>query len=52
MAALSVGWVLSKGAKAIVGARTPTEAAAIAAYRPLAPDVAAAVEEAARPLGG
>jgi aryl-alcohol dehydrogenase-like predicted oxidoreductase len=48
MSALAIGWVLAKGAKAIVGARSPGEAAAIAGYRPLASDVAAAVDAAAR----
>ncbi len=47
MSALAIGWVLAKGAKAIVGARSPAEAAAIAGYRPLAPDIAAAAEAAA-----
>jgi aryl-alcohol dehydrogenase-like predicted oxidoreductase len=45
MAGLAVGWVLAKGARAIVGARTPAEARAITNYRPLPPDYAAAVEE-------
>jgi hypothetical protein len=49
--ARAAGRVLAKGAKAIVGARSPAEAAAIAGYRPLAPDVAAAVEAAARAFG-
>ena len=52
MSALAVGWVLAKGAKAIIGARNPAEAAAIAGYRALAPDVAAAVEAAAGPFAG
>jgi aryl-alcohol dehydrogenase-like predicted oxidoreductase len=52
VSALAIGWVLAKGAKAIVGARSPGEAAAIAGYRPLAPDVAAAVEAAAGPFAG
>jgi aryl-alcohol dehydrogenase-like predicted oxidoreductase len=45
--ALAVGWVLAKGARAIVGARTPAEAAAIAGYRPLPAGLSAAVEDAA-----
>jgi aryl-alcohol dehydrogenase-like predicted oxidoreductase len=44
--ALAIGWVLAKGAKAIVGARTPAEAAAIASYRPLPPGVRDAAEDA------
>jgi aryl-alcohol dehydrogenase-like predicted oxidoreductase len=52
VSALAIGWVLAKGAKAIVGARSPGEAAAIAGYRALAPDVAAAVEAAAGPFAG
>jgi aryl-alcohol dehydrogenase-like predicted oxidoreductase len=52
MSALAIGWVLAKGAKAIIGARSPAEAAAIAGYRALAPDVAAAVEAAAGPFAG
>jgi aryl-alcohol dehydrogenase-like predicted oxidoreductase len=45
MAGLAVGWVLSKGARAIVGARSPAEARAITNFRPLPPDFAAAVED-------
>ncbi len=48
MAGLAVGWVLAKGARAIVGARSPAEARAITDFRPLPPDVAAAAEEAVR----
>jgi aryl-alcohol dehydrogenase-like predicted oxidoreductase len=47
MTALAVGWVLAKGARAIVGARKPAEAAAIAGYRPLPADLARAAEAAA-----
>ncbi len=47
MTALAVGWVLAKGARAIVGARTPAEAAAILGYRPLPADLAQAAEAAA-----
>jgi aryl-alcohol dehydrogenase-like predicted oxidoreductase len=47
MTALAVGWVLAKGARAIVGARTPAEAAAIPGYRPLSADLARAAEAAA-----
>jgi aryl-alcohol dehydrogenase-like predicted oxidoreductase len=47
MSALAIGWVLANGAKATVGARNPGEAAAIAGYRPLARDLAAAVGVAA-----
>jgi aryl-alcohol dehydrogenase-like predicted oxidoreductase len=46
MTALAIGWVLAKGAKAIVGARSPTEAAEMADYRALPADLAAAAEEA------
>jgi aryl-alcohol dehydrogenase-like predicted oxidoreductase len=45
MTALAIGWVLAKGARAIVGARTPAEARAITDYRPLPPDFAAAAED-------
>jgi aryl-alcohol dehydrogenase-like predicted oxidoreductase len=48
MAGLAVGWVLARGARAIVGARSPAEARAITNYRPLPPDYAAAVEEVVR----
>jgi hypothetical protein len=51
MSALAIGWVLANGAKATVGARNPGEAAAIAGYRPLAPDLAAAVGVAACAFG-
>jgi aryl-alcohol dehydrogenase-like predicted oxidoreductase len=47
-AGLAVGWVLAKGARAIVGARSPAEARAITDFRPLPPDLAAAVEDVAR----
>lgn len=46
MTALAIGWVLAKGAKAIIGARSPAEAKAIASYRPLPADLAAAAEDA------
>jgi aryl-alcohol dehydrogenase-like predicted oxidoreductase len=46
MTALAIGWVLAKGAKAIVGARTPAEAAAVASYRPLPPGLQDAAENA------
>jgi aryl-alcohol dehydrogenase-like predicted oxidoreductase len=48
MAGLAVGWVLAKGARAIVGARSPAEARAITSFRPLPPDFAAAVEDVVR----
>lgn len=48
MAGLAVGWVLAKGARAIVGARSPAEARAITNYRPLPPDFSAAVEDVVR----
>ncbi len=48
MAGLAVGWVLAKGARAIVGARSPAEARAITDFRPLPPDFAAAVEDVVR----
>jgi aryl-alcohol dehydrogenase-like predicted oxidoreductase len=48
MAGLAVGWVLAKGARAIVGARTPAEARAMTDYRPLPPDLAAAAEDIVR----
>jgi aryl-alcohol dehydrogenase-like predicted oxidoreductase len=44
MTALAVGWILAKGARAIIGARTPAEAEEIARYRPLPPDLAAEAE--------
>jgi aryl-alcohol dehydrogenase-like predicted oxidoreductase len=47
MAALAVGWVLARGARAIVGARSPAEARQIRTYQPLPPDIAAAAEDAA-----
>jgi aryl-alcohol dehydrogenase-like predicted oxidoreductase len=46
MTALAIGWVLTKGARAIVGARSPAEAGEMASYRPLPDDLAAAAEEA------
>jgi aryl-alcohol dehydrogenase-like predicted oxidoreductase len=51
MAGLAVGWVLAKGARAIVGARSPAEARAITNFRPLPPDFAAAVEDVVRRAG-
>jgi aryl-alcohol dehydrogenase-like predicted oxidoreductase len=45
LTALAVGWILAKGARAIIGARTPAEAVAIVRYRPLTADLAAAAEE-------
>jgi aryl-alcohol dehydrogenase-like predicted oxidoreductase len=45
MTALAIGWILAKGARAIIGARTPAEAKAIATYRPLPPDLAAEAED-------
>jgi aryl-alcohol dehydrogenase-like predicted oxidoreductase len=48
MAGLAVGWVLAKGARAIVGARSPAEAIAITHFRPLPPDFAAAAEDVVR----
>ncbi len=48
MAGLAVGWVLAKGARAIVGARSPAEARAITDFRPLPPDLAVAVEDVVR----
>jgi aryl-alcohol dehydrogenase-like predicted oxidoreductase len=45
MTALAIGWVLTKGAKAIIGARSVAEAKAIAGYRALPADLAAAAEE-------
>jgi aryl-alcohol dehydrogenase-like predicted oxidoreductase len=44
LTALAVGWILAKGAKAIVGARTAAEAETIASYRPLPPDLQDAAE--------
>jgi aryl-alcohol dehydrogenase-like predicted oxidoreductase len=46
MSGLAVGWVLARGVRAIVGARTPAEAAAIAGYRPLPAALCAAAEDA------
>jgi aryl-alcohol dehydrogenase-like predicted oxidoreductase len=46
VAALAIGWVLAKGARAIVGARSVAEAAAIAGYRPVGADLAAELEAA------
>ncbi len=54
MAGLAVGWVLAKGARAIVGARSPAEARIIPHFRPLPSDLVAAAEEIvrrARPTG-
>lgn len=45
MTALAIGWILAKGARAIIGARTPAEAEAIGTYRPLPPDLAAEAED-------
>lgn len=44
MTALAIGWVLAKGARAIVGARSPSEAEAIAGYEPLDSDLVASAE--------
>lgn len=44
MSALAVGWVLARGARVIVGARSPAEAEAITTYRPLPDDLSVAVE--------
>jgi aryl-alcohol dehydrogenase-like predicted oxidoreductase len=46
LTALAAGWVLAQGAHPIIGARTPAEAVQIAAFRPIAPDLAAAAESA------
>jgi aryl-alcohol dehydrogenase-like predicted oxidoreductase len=45
MTALAIGWVLAKGARAIIGARTPAEAAEIVSYQPLTADLAVAAEQ-------
>jgi aryl-alcohol dehydrogenase-like predicted oxidoreductase len=45
MTALAIGWILAKGARAIIGTRTPAEAEAIGTYRPLPPDLAAEAED-------
>jgi len=45
MTALAIGWVLAKGARAIIGARTLAEAEAISSYQPLTADLAAAAEQ-------
>jgi aryl-alcohol dehydrogenase-like predicted oxidoreductase len=45
MTALAIGWVLAQGARVIVGARSPAEAATIASYRALPADLAVAAEE-------
>jgi aryl-alcohol dehydrogenase-like predicted oxidoreductase len=45
MTALAIGWILAKGARAIIGARTPAEAEAIGTYWPLPPDLAAEAED-------
>ena len=44
--ALAIGWVLAKGAKAIVGARSAAEAEEMASYQALSADLAAAAEDA------
>jgi aryl-alcohol dehydrogenase-like predicted oxidoreductase len=46
MSALAAGWVLAQGAQPIIGARTPAEAGQLAAFRPIPPDLAAAVQAA------
>lgn len=46
VAALAIGWVLAKGARAIVGARSVAEATAIAGYQPVGADLAAELEAA------
>jgi aryl-alcohol dehydrogenase-like predicted oxidoreductase len=45
MAALAIGWVLAKGARVIIGARSPAEAAAMTSYKALPADLAAESEE-------
>lgn len=45
MTALAIGWILAKGARAIIGARTPAEAEAIASYQPLTAGLAAEAEQ-------
>ena len=46
MTAIAVGWVLAKGARAIVGARTAAEAQEIAQFRPITSELCAAAEQA------
>jgi aryl-alcohol dehydrogenase-like predicted oxidoreductase len=47
MTALAAGWVLARGARPVIGARTAGEARQIAGYRPLPPALAAAAQAAA-----
>lgn len=45
MTALAIGWILAKGARAIIGARSPAEAEALARYQPITADLAAEAED-------
>jgi aryl-alcohol dehydrogenase-like predicted oxidoreductase len=45
MTAVAIGWVLAKGARVIIGARSPAEAAAMTSYKALSADLAAEAEE-------
>jgi hypothetical protein len=47
MRALAAGWVPTRGAQPIIGARTPAEARQLAAIQPIPPDLAAAAQAAA-----